>query len=330
MTGAPGLDVLTAQDVAAILQVNRNTVYGLAKAGALPSYNVGRKLRFSLDDVQEYIEAAKGARRAGSAAPGPAGTPADPTAAAAGAVAAAGSGAARITRGAFIIGGRDLLLDLLANYLSSGGIRVLRSYESGYRELVSLYSGDVQAAAVHLWDSSSDRYNLPYVKRLVPGTPVVVLHLATRSQGLLVRRGNPLGLRGWADLVRTPLVLANRERGSGSRVLLDEKLRLLEADPFAIEGYEREITSDLAQGTLIAKGGGDAGVGTERVSRQIAGLDYLPLQTERLDLVIAKTPASARVIRAVRGFLASPMFRNELVALPGYDFTHLGAKLYET
>ena len=125
-------------------------------------------------------------------------------------------------------------------------------------------------------------------------------------------------------------MLANRERGSGSRVLLDEKLRLLEADPYQIEGYEREIVSDLAQGTLIAKGGADAGVGTERVYHQIAGLDYLPLQTERLDLVIAKTPSTARVIRAVRGFLASEMFRNELVTLPGYDFSHLGAKLYET
>jgi putative molybdopterin biosynthesis protein len=314
------MDVLTAQDVAAILQINRNTVYGLAKSGELPSYNVGRKLRFSLEDVQAYIEAAKGARRRGSAAP--------PAAAAA--PRAAATDAASYTRGAFIIGGRDLLLDILANYLSAGGIRVLRSYESGYRELVSLYSGSVQAAAVHLWDSSSDRYNLPYVKRLVPGTPVVVLHLATRTQGLLVRQNNPLGLRGWADVVRTPLVLANRERGSGSRVLLDEKLRMLEADPFAIEGYEREIVSDLAQGTLIARGGADAGVGTERVYHQIAGLDYLPLQTERLDLVIVKTRDTARLIRAVRGFLASDMFRNELVTLPGYDFTHLGAKLYET
>jgi putative molybdopterin biosynthesis protein len=331
MAGSPGIDVLTAQDVAAILQVNRNTVYGLARSGGLPSYNVGRKLRFSLDDVQAYIEAAKNARRRGSAAPGAGhAAPASPAQAAAGAAGAAARDAGPITRGAFVIGGRDLTLDILANYLSSAGVRVLRSYESGYRELVSLYSGHVQAAAVHLWDSSSDRYNLPYVKRLVPGTPVVVLHLATRSQGLLVRRHNPLGLRGWADLARTPLVLANRERGSGARVLLDEKLRLLEADPFAIEGYEREIVSDLAQGTLIAKGGADAGVGTERVRRQIAGLDYLPLQTERLDLVIAKTPATARVIRAVRGFLGSEMFRNELVALPGYDFSHLGAKLYET
>jgi putative molybdopterin biosynthesis protein len=158
----------------------------------------------------------------------------------------------------------------------------------------------------------------------------VVLRLATRSQGLLVKQDNPLGLRGWSDLVRTPLLLANRERGSGSRVLLDEKLRLLEADPFAIEGYEREIVSDLAQGTLIARGAADAGVGTERVYHQIAGLDYLPLQTECLDLVIAKTRATTRALRAVRGFLGSEMFRNGLIALPGYDFTHLGAKLYET
>jgi putative molybdopterin biosynthesis protein len=311
MAGVPRIDVLTAQDVAAILQINRNTVYGLAKAGALPSYNVGRKLRFGLDDVQAYIEASKCARLQGPAAP-------------------AGRGPASITQGAFIIGGRDLLLDILANYLSAAGIRVLRSYESGYRELVSLYSGSVQAAAVHLWDSSSDTYNLPYVKRLAPGTPVVVLHLATRSQGLLVKQNNPLGLRGWSDLVRTPLVLANRERGSGSRVLLDEKLRLLEADPFLIEGYEREIVSDLAQGTLIARGAADVGVGTERVFHQIDGLDYLPLQTERLELVIAKTRATARAIRAVRGFLGSEMFRSELIALPGYDFARLGAKLYET
>ena len=104
----------------------------------------------------------------------------------------------------------------------------------------------------------------------------------------------------------------------------------LEANPFAIDGYEREITSDLAQGMLIAGGGADAGVGAERVYHQIAGLDYVPLQTERLDLVIAKTPSATRAIRALRGFLGSEMFRNELIALPGYDFAGLGAKLYET
>ena len=319
-----GIDVLTAEDVAAVLQVNKNTVYGLAKTGELRSYNVGRKLRFDLRDVEAYIEASKSARSGDAAARAAAGAAEPPVAG------LAAGPEPSIADGAFVIGGRDLLLDILANYLSNAGVRVLRSYESGYRELVSLYLGRVQAAGVHLWDSSSGTYNLPFVKRLVPGTPVVVLSLATRSQGLLVRRGNPLGLRRWADLVRTPLTLANRERGAGARVLLDERLRLLEADPYRIAGYEREVVSDLAQGTLIAKGGADVGVGLERVSHQIAGLDHVPLQTERLDLVLVKTATTARTIRAVRGFLASEMFRHELVTLPGYDFRHLGARLYET
>ena len=124
----------------------------------------------------------------------------------------------------------------------------------------SLYLGGVQAAAVDLWDGSTDSHNLPYVRRLVPGTPVVVLHLASRWQGLLVRKDDPLGLRTWSDLVHTPVVLMNREKGSGPRVLLDEHLRLLEADPYAIRGYEREIVSDLAQGMLIARGDADVGV----------------------------------------------------------------------
>jgi putative molybdopterin biosynthesis protein len=333
MADVPRIDVLTALEVAAILQVNRNTVYDLAKAGTLASYNVGRKLRFTLDDVQAFIDASRTSRPAGaSAAAGehggaaPTGAPLDPSMR----VAPRSGDAGPAAPGAFVIGGRDMLLDMLANYLAAAGVRVLRSYRSCYRELVSLYFGEVRAAAVHLWDGSSGNYNLPYVKRLVPGTPVVVLHLATRTQGLLVRRNNPLGLRTWSDLARRPLVLANRERGSGSRVLLDEHLRMLEADPSQIKGYGREIASDLTQGALIAGGGADVGIGTERVSHQIDGLDYLPLQTEHLALVIAKTEALERTIRTVRGLLGTEMLRRELVALPGYDLARLGSKLYET
>jgi putative molybdopterin biosynthesis protein len=158
----------------------------------------------------------------------------------------------------------------------------------------------------------------------------VVLRLASRSQGLLVRKRNPLDLRKWSHLSHKPVALANREKGSGSRVLLDEHLRLLEADPYAIKGYEREITSDLAQGALIAQGGADVGIGTERVFHQIEGLDYQPLQREQLALVIAKTPATATVTRAVRGLLRSEVLRRELSALPGYDYAHMGSRLYET
>lgn len=304
------IDLLTAQEVARVLRVNKNTVYGLAKTGELRSLHVGRKLRFALDDVQTYIAVERSDRTTSARS--------------------AAETAAPHAAGAFVIGGHDMILDMLANYLSAAGVHVLRSYRSGYEELVALYLGRVQAAAIHLWDSSTGAYNLPYVKRVVPGTPVVVLHLARRSQGLLVQRDNPLDLHKWSDLVHRGVVLANRERGSGSRILLDEQLRLLEAHPYVIRGYARELTSDLVQGTLISQGGADVGVGTERVFHQIEGLDYEPLQTEHLALVIAKTPATQEAIRATYALLSSQMFRHELIALPGYDFTHMGSRLYET
>jgi putative molybdopterin biosynthesis protein len=340
MADIPQIDVLTAQEVASVLQVSKNTIYKLAKAGVLPSYNVGRKLRFGLDDVQAYIDASRNARQrpastlagAGAAAPDDAraGAPHGVTQTPARTRPAASRDRDPITSGALIIGGRDMTLDILANYLSAAGIRALRSYQTGYHELVDLYLGRVHAALIHLWDGSADSYNLPYVRRLVPGVPVLVLHLATRSQGLLVKRRNPLGLSKWSDLVRKPVVLANRDKGSGSRVLLDEHLRLLEADPHAIAGYEREIVSELAQGTLIARGGADAGIGTRRVFEQVRGLDYRPLQTERLALVIAKTAATERFIRTVRELLESEALARELAALSGYDFAQMGYRLYET
>lgn len=318
----PPLKALTAQDVASVLQVSKNTVYSLAKTGALPSFHVGRKLRFSLDDVQTFIDASRRTRRKGA----PGATDGDP-----GTEPPVGPTTDRgLASDAFVIGGRDMLLDILANFLSNAGVRVLRSYRSAYQELTGLYLGSVQAAAVDLWDSSTDSYNLPYVRRLVPGTPVVVLHLASRWQGLLVRKDDPLELGTWSDLVHTPVVLANREKGSGPRVLLDEHLRLLEADPYAIKGYEREIVSDLAQGMLIARGDADGGVGTERVFHQIDGLDYRPLQQEVLALVVAKTQTTRRIIRTVQSLLGSDLFRRELIALSGYDFAHMGARLYET
>jgi putative molybdopterin biosynthesis protein len=331
MADLPRIDTLTAQEVASILQVGKNTVYSLARSGALPSYTVGRKLRFSLDDVQTYIDASRSARQRPAAPISDPATqvPEGPIQAPARAGRSAGRSES-IASGAFIIGGHDLFLDILANYLSATGIRALRSYGSSYSELADLYLGRVHAAAIHLWDGSTGSYNLPYVKRLAPGTPVVVLHLATRSQGLLVRRHDPLELRKWSDLIHKPVMLANREKGSGSRVLLDEHLRLLEANPHVIKGYEREIVSDLAQGLLIARGGADVGIGTERVFHQIDGLDYRPLQMESLALVIAKTPATEHIIRTVRGLLRSETFQRELVALPGCDFAHMGARLYET
>ncbi|WP_417144720.1 substrate-binding domain-containing protein [Raoultibacter massiliensis] len=319
---------LAAEDVAHMLDVSKNTVYSLAKTGKLSSYKIGRKLRFTLEDVQAYIAGSKQGSaifRTGSAASdsGSLATWVPP-------VSGIGKRIPRTAADAFLLGGADAMVDGLATCLAESGAYVLRSYQNSYQALVDLYFGYLDAAAVSLWDSSSETCNLPYIKRLLPGMPVKVFQMACYTQGLLVQRGNPLGLRSWADLIHSGAVLANRERGAAARVLLDERLRIMEADPKTIPGYEREVSSALVQGSLIARKDADVGVGTEKVYHQVRGLDYLPLQAEQLVLVVAKKPSTERIAKTVQRCLKSDAYKQGLASMVGYDFRLLGECIYET
>lgn len=306
-------DALTAPEVASILQVNRNTVYALAKSGELGSYHVGRKLRFTMRDVQAYIDSSRKSAgdmtSAGDAADAP--TPALPR------------------EGALVVAGHDMPLDVLANWLSSLSLDVQRSYVGSYQALVELYQGRAHVAGVHLWDAESGTCNLPYVKRLLPGTPCIVFRMIRRTQGLLVRKGNPKNLRTWSDLLGEGVLIANREKGAGARVLLDEQLRMLEAPYASIEGYTRELGSEIAVATFVAQGLADVGIGSEKAFRHVPGLDYLPLVTESLDLVIVKTPQTKALIRTVRNLLTTTGFRAEFADATGIDVSRMGAVVYE-
>lgn len=125
-------------------------------------------------------------------------------------------------------------------------------------------------------------------------------------------------------------VFANREKGATARVLLDERLRVMEVDPKTIPGYEREVSSVLVQASLIARKDADVGIGEERVFHQVRGLDYLPLQTEQLVLVVAKKPSTDRVMRTVQQSLRSDACKQGLASMVGYDFRLLGECIYET
>lgn len=319
---------LAADDVAQMLDVSKNTVYSLAKEGRISSYKVGRKLRFTLDDVQAYIAQSKQAPPKPKIAQDAASNPIDgvwvPP------VSGIGKRIPRAAADAFLLGGSDAMVDGLSTCLAESGVYVLRSYQNSYQALVDLYFGYLDAAAVSLWDSSSETCNLPYIKRLLPGMPVKVFQMAYYTQGLLVQRGNPLNLRSWGDLLHSGAVLANRERGAAARVLLDERLRIMEADPKTIPGYDREVSSALVQGSIIARKDADVGVGTEKVFHQVRGLDYLPLQTEQLVLVVAKKPSTERLLRTVQANLRSTAFKQGLASMVGYDFRLLGECIYET
>mgnify|MGYP001864106529 FL=1 len=324
-------DALTADEVAGLLQVSRSTVYKLVKADELASYHIGRKMRFTMGDVENYIARSKRAKAASVAAGVRSSLAASSAAFGAASAASVSPAAPSASKGlsSFVLAGNDIAGDILANYLGSANAAVERVYEGSYNALVDLYRGVAHAALSHLYDGDSGSYNVAAVKRLVPGTPVKVVRLVRRRQGLIVARGNPKGLRTWEDLLRPGVRLVNRERGCGSRILLDEQLARLGADRVRIEGYEREATSALSMASFVARGGADAGIGAERVFHQVEGVDFLPLQDEWLDIVLAKLPGSERIVEAVAKLTRSRPFREEVGALVGYDASRMGELVYE-
>lgn len=169
-------DALTADEVARLLQVSRSSVYKLVKADELASYHVGRKMRFTMGDVENYIARSKRAKTAAVtaaalpcaavSAPAPAPT----------AVSASRSGS-QSASGPFVLAGNDIVGDILANYLGATNTAVDRIYEGSYNALVDLYRGEVHAALTHLYDGETDSYNVAAVKRLLPGVPLKVVRL---------------------------------------------------------------------------------------------------------------------------------------------------------
>ncbi len=295
---------LTPQEVADTLRVAKNTVYELVKRGELAAYRVGNKFRFNASDVTAY-------KNAGGARPaGPRSTPAPPREVAAG----------------FILAGQDVLLDLLAQALGAhpAGGPVFRSYLGSYNGLHALYQGSVHAATAHLWDGRTNRYNLPFLPYVVPGVPLVVVHLALRTVGYYVAKGNPRGVNVWEDLGRPDLSLVNRERGSGMRVLLDERLRLQGLATRQVPGYAKVCTTHLAAAATVANGGGDYALGSEKAARQVEGIDFVPLAQERYELVFPEEEREQPVFRALVEIVQSRSFRQDLEGLGGYGTQETG------
>lgn len=301
----PNDDALTADEIAEILHIGRNAVYDLAKEGSLGSYRIGRRLRFTYADVQAYIASTRTASSRGSR------TPLAPS-----------------MQDQLVLCGQDVILDVLSNYITQAGVRCLRSYVGSYDALTALYKDEVQVASSHLWDSESNTYNVPYVRRLLPGVPAVVVHLTCRTQGFYVAQGNPKQICQWEDLLKPGVTLVNREKGAGSRVLLDEHLKLMGADPAQIEGYRNEVQSHIAVASAVARRRADVAVGSEKVARQVDGVDFVPLQQEQYDLVVKRELFDSHPIQVMMGILESGIMKDEFGSLGGYDTSNMGRIVY--
>lgn len=315
--------ILTPLEVAEILKISKNTVYEMVKRGEINSFRVGNKVRIAMKDVEEYKN--KNMKLQG--------------------IKNNNDNLKNVNSfnrlpqieesqksNGFVICGQDILLDILSRYLQHhpDGVGALRSYTGSYNGLYELYHGSVQLATVHLWDGETNEYNIPYVKRLLPGIPAVIIHIANRMQGFYVAKGNPKGISGWEDLRRTDISIINREKGSGSRILLDEQIKRLGISSSNLIGYERESTSHLTVASTVARGGADVGVGNEKASQQVNGVQFIPLQTEHYDLVIKKEDITKPHFQAVLQILRSEEFKLELQGIGGYDLENIGEIVAET
>lgn len=316
---------LTPQEVADILKIAKNTVYVLIKRGELNAYKVGKKLRIDMKDIEAYKNKSK---KTSPELPGkqssktlPAPSPSQPR-----------NYDSPQQGQNFIICGQDAILDILSRHLEAhpDGVRSLRSYIGSYNGLYALYQGKAQVATAHMWDGDTGQYNVPYVAKMLPGTPALIINLAGRMQGLYVAKGNPKGISGWHDLSRDDLTIINREKGSGVRILLDEHLRKMGLDRKKIKGYDKECSSHLAVASAVARGEADFGIGNEKTGLQVQDIDFLPIQKERYDLIIKKEDLDKPVYQAIIEIVRSEAFKAEISGIGGYDLEQTGEVIAET
>jgi putative molybdopterin biosynthesis protein len=219
-------------------------------------------------------------------------------------------------------------LDILAQHLADHERRLTSANVGSQGGLVALRRGEAHLAGSHLLDPSTGEYNLSAIRQYLPGVPVRVITLVGRQQGLLVQFGNPKDIHGLEDLARPEVTFVNRQRGAGTRVLLDYHLELLGVAVEAIQGYNQEAYTHLAVAAAVSSGRADCGLGIAAAAQALE-LDFIPLFQERYDLVAPKEYANGELLAPLWDVLESPEFRQEVAALPGYDISKMGTQVAE-
>ncbi len=233
-----------------------------------------------------------------------------------------------LERTIFAIGSHDLTLDLLAQFLAGCGRRLASANVGSQGGLVALKRGEAHFAGSHLLDPQTGEFNLSYLPQYLPGVPVQVVALVGRVQGLMVPRGNPKHLKSLEDLIRPDVRYVNRQRGAGTRVLLDYHLALKGISIADILGYNQEEYTHLGVAAAVASSRADCGLGIAAAA-QALDLDFIPLFQERYDLIIPQEHAHSLLLSPLFDVLQEAAFRSAVAALPGYDVSQMGQLIAE-
>jgi len=223
-----------------------------------------------------------------------------------------------------VTGSHDTALDLMATFLRRAGSRfyLSSSHVGSLGGLLALKRGEAHMAGVHMLDETTGEYNVSYVRRYL-GRPALLVLLARRQQGFLVPKGNPKRITGFRDLIRPDVVYVNRQRGAGTRLLLDYHLRKEVIDPSQVQGYEREEFTHLNVAAAVQSGSADTGLGILAAARAL-DLDFVPVAEEEYELCIPMELADDPGVQAVIDLIRNPEFQKAVEALGGYDVREAG------
>ena len=283
--------MMNVREVADYLNIKERKVYDLVRRGSIPCSRVAGKWLFPQDMVDEWVAGGVGAR--GSVTPGP--PPAAPP---------------------VVAGSHDPLLEWSLRESGCGLALMAGGSLDGLRRLAA---GEAQVCGLHVLDAESGDYNVAAVRQSLSGMDVVLLEWAVRRQGLVTAPGNPLGLRGMADLRDTRARIITREEEAGTSVLLHHLLHTADIAPDALNRLDEVARSQTDVGLAILEGRADAGLAVEAVARQLQ-LEFVPLHEERYDLALRRRDHFEPPFQGLLTFTRSPAFHERAEAL-GYDIS---------
>ena len=301
-----GEEMMNTREVAQYLGIHEKQVYALIKARRIPSTKITGKWVFPRKLIDDWIEshAKSGIEEVR-----------EKNQAAKGALLACGS--------------NDPILDMLQTYMKKDfpEFLILSANTGSTDGLKALNSGHTDLAWSHLLDPESGQYNIPFLPSYLPDVKAVVVNLFHRELGLVLAPGNPLGIRGIEDLRQKGVRFANRQKGSGTRILLDHHLKRLKIPPSSIKGYEREVYTHFEVGLSILSKEADVGVATIAVAR-LLGIPFVPVALENFDMILDRRTFFHKGVQAFIETLNSRGFRKRVERIRAYDFKDSGRILY--
>ncbi len=229
-------------------------------------------------------------------------------------------------RNRILIAGCDPGISVLARHVQAAGVDLVLAHRNSSQALALLKEGSVHVAGTHLRDEASGESNLPEIGRMFSKNAVAVISFAVWEEGIVTASSNPKSIQGVEDLARRDVTIVNREKGAGSRALLDAHLRRLKIEPRNVKGYDHAAPGHLAAAWQVYSGGADACIAT-RAAARLFGLGFLPLVSERYDLAIRRQHLDLPGIAALLDTLNRSSYRRELESLGGYDAKAAGERV---